>query len=95
MNSLRLLGAHTHTEGANEYTTCDNLLRASSSVWPKSSVFEIAASGVTLNKLVIGKPANTGSATNGLMDPNTLASCLAQAKNSGWSECLFVYRSLL
>lgn len=78
--------AHTFLEGDSEYTTCDNLLRASSSTWPKSSIFEIGASGVDLSKLVIGKPAGFSDATNGFMDANTLASCLSQAKGSGWSE---------
>ena len=80
-------------EGGGEYTTCDNLLRASSSAWPQSSVFEIAASGVALDKLVIGKPATESDATNGYINPNTLASCLADAKNSGWSEYLYARAS--
>jgi len=45
---------------------------------------------VSLAKLVIGKPAGGGDATNGFMDAGTLASCLGQAKNSGWSECLYM-----
>ena len=47
----------TPTEGATEYTTCEGLLTQSSSTWPKTSVFETVASGVSANKLVIGKPA--------------------------------------
>ena len=45
---------------------------------------------MSLAKLVIGKPAGGGDATNGFMDAGTLASCLGDAKNSGWSECLCV-----
>jgi len=75
-------------EGVNEYTTCDNLLTTSSSTWPKTSVFEIAAGGVPLSKIVIGKPATTADANNGFMSTSTLANCLQQAKAKGWSTFL-------
>ncbi|PFH51774.1 glycoside hydrolase family 18 protein [Amanita thiersii Skay4041] len=75
-----------YNQGVSEYTTCNNLLFTSSSTWPKSSVLEIGASGVPLSKIVIGKPASTGDASNGYMDPSTLASCLQQAKSRGWSK---------
>ncbi|KAJ3483841.1 hypothetical protein NLI96_g6045 [Meripilus lineatus] len=83
------LTSHSHlpvqrAEGASEYTTCAGLLTASSSKWPKSSLFQISASGVPINKLVIGKPATTASATNGYISPATLASCVSQAKGKGW-----------
>ena len=77
----------TPTEGATEYTTCKGLLTQSSSTWPKTSVFEIVASGVSANKLVIGKPAlASGDANNGYISPATLATCVATAKKSGWSK---------
>ena len=41
-----------HTEGTTEYTTCAGLLTSSGGAWPQTSLFEIAASGVSLNKLV-------------------------------------------
>ncbi|KAJ7890924.1 glycoside hydrolase family 18 protein [Mycena olivaceomarginata] len=74
-----------YNQGVTEYTTCAGLLTASSNTWPQSSVFQIAANGVPLNKIVIGKPATGADATNGFMDPATLSSCLAQAKAQGWS----------
>ncbi|KAJ6456296.1 glycoside hydrolase family 18 protein [Mycena vitilis] len=74
-----------YNQGADEYTSCAGLLTASSSAWPQSSLFEIAASGVDLNKLVIGKPAIAADSTSGYMDPATLSTCLAQAKAQGWS----------
>ncbi|KAJ7482653.1 glycoside hydrolase family 18 protein [Mycena latifolia] len=74
-----------YNQGASEYTTCAGLLTASSNTWPQSSVFQIAANGVPLNKIVIGKPATGADATNGFMDPATLSTCLAQAKAQGWS----------
>jgi hypothetical protein len=54
-------------------------------------VFQIAASGVDLNKIVIGKPGNTGDASNGFIDTTTLAGCLAQAKGQGWSAGAMVW----
>ncbi|KAJ7049520.1 glycoside hydrolase family 18 protein [Mycena amicta] len=74
-----------YNQGVSEYVTCAGLLTASSSTWPQSSVFQIAANGVPLNKIVIGKPATTADASNGYMDPGTLSTCLAQAKAQGWS----------
>jgi hypothetical protein len=78
-----------YNQGATEYTTCAGLLTASSNTWPQSSVFQIAANGITLNKIVIGKPATGADATNGFMDPATLSTCLAQAKAQGWSGFFF------
>ncbi|KAJ7018720.1 glycoside hydrolase family 18 protein [Mycena alexandri] len=74
-----------YNQGVTEYVTCAGLLTASSSTWPQSSVFQIAANGVPLNKLVIGKGATTADANNGFIDPGTLAGCVAQAKSQGWS----------
>ncbi|KAJ7733931.1 glycoside hydrolase superfamily [Mycena metata] len=74
-----------YNQGASEYVTCAGLLTASSSVWPESALFQIAANGVPLNKLVIGKGATGADATNGYIDPATLAGCVAQAKSQGWS----------
>lgn len=74
------------TEGTSEYTTCSGLLTASSSTWPQTALFQIAASGVSLDKLVIGKPGTTADANNGYMSTSTLASCVAQAYSSGWSK---------
>ncbi|KAF8892265.1 glycoside hydrolase [Infundibulicybe gibba] len=76
-----------YNQGTSEYTTCAGLLTASSSTWPQSSLFQIAANGVPLSKLVIGKPATSGDASNGFIATSTLATCVQQAKNQGWSEC--------
>jgi hypothetical protein len=64
--------------------TCDGLLNKANQ-YPGSAVFEIAASGVAMEKLVIGKPATPASARD-FMDPSTFATCLQQAKAKGWSE---------
>ena len=74
-------------EGTTEYTTCDSLLNTSGGDWPQSSVFEIAAAGVDLNKLVIGKPAQAaGDANSGYIAPATLVTCISDAHARGWSE---------
>ncbi|KAI0034855.1 glycoside hydrolase family 18 protein [Vararia minispora EC-137] len=73
-----------YNQGSMEYTTCDGLLTASGGSWPGTSLFEIAANGVSLSKLVIGKPAQASDASNGYIAPATLAGCLVQAKSKGW-----------
>jgi hypothetical protein len=71
-------------EGTTEYTTCTGLLTESSMTWPNTSVFQIAEAGVTLDKLVIGKPATTADATNGYMNTSLLAECVDMAYEDGW-----------
>ncbi|OCH87393.1 glycoside hydrolase family 18 protein [Obba rivulosa] len=83
--------SHSITEGTSEYTTCSGLLTSSSSTWPNSALFQISASGVTLDKLVIGKPANTGDASTGFIAASTLAGCVEQAKNQGWDAGVMVW----
>ncbi|TFK54531.1 glycoside hydrolase family 18 protein [Heliocybe sulcata] len=81
-----------YNQGTTEYTTCDNLLNESTSAWPNSAVFQIADSGVDLNKLVIGKPAQAaGDANNGYIAPATLAGCLSTAKAKGWNAGVMVW----
>ncbi|KAJ3558300.1 hypothetical protein NP233_g11533 [Leucocoprinus birnbaumii] len=79
------------TTGTSEYTDCNGLLTTSSSTWPQSALFQIAASGVPLQKLVIGKPATSGDANNGYMSTSALAQCVEQAKSKGWSAGVMVW----
>ncbi|KAF8735396.1 hypothetical protein AX14_002147 [Amanita brunnescens Koide BX004] len=74
-----------YNQGFTEYITCHELLTASSETWPNTAVFQIAASGVSMSKIVIGKPATVADASNGYMDPMTMASCLSQAKDQKWA----------
>ncbi|KAF8892264.1 glycoside hydrolase [Infundibulicybe gibba] len=80
-----------YNQGSSEYTTCANLLTTSSNTWPESAVFQIAANGVPLNKIVIGKPATSSDAGSGFMSTSTLASCLQQAKAKGWTAGAMVW----
>ena len=90
LTAVPLLWTDT-TEGTSEYTTCEGLLTESSSTWPNSALFQIAASGITLDKLVIGKPATSSDASNGYMDPSTLATCVEQAQSQGWDAGVMVW----
>ena len=56
------------------------------------SVFEIAANGVDLNKLVIGKPGGVADANNGFIDPATLGTCIDQAKAKGWNAGVMAFQ---
>ncbi|KIK54156.1 glycoside hydrolase family 18 protein [Collybiopsis luxurians FD-317 M1] len=57
-----------YNQGATEYTDCNGLLNQSKA-FPGTSVFEIGAAGIPLNKIVIGKPGATSDASNGYIDP--------------------------
>ncbi|KAI0049520.1 glycoside hydrolase family 18 protein [Auriscalpium vulgare] len=74
-----------YNQGTSQYTTCTNLLTKSGGSFPSSSVFEINAAGVPLSKIVIGKPATAGTASNGFMSTSTLAGCVSTAKSQGWN----------
>ncbi|KAI0372704.1 glycoside hydrolase [Pilatotrama ljubarskyi] len=81
-----------YNQGTDEYTTCDNLLNTAGGDWPGSALFEIAASGVDLNKLLIGKPGlSAGDASSGYIAPDTLAGCVQQAKAKGWDAGVMVW----
>jgi len=81
-----------YNQGSTEYTTCSGLLDESSSTYPESALFQISANGVTLDKLVIGKPATTGDASTGYMSPSTLATCVEDAMNDGWDAGVMVWQ---
>lgn len=66
-------------------------MTASSSAWPNTALFQIVASGVSRNKLLIGKPATAGDASNGYTDPGTLATCVSQAVSQGWQGGIMVW----
>ncbi|KAH8112365.1 glycoside hydrolase family 18 protein [Phellopilus nigrolimitatus] len=80
-----------YNQGSSEYTTCDSLLTTSSSENPKSALFQIVASGIDKDKLVIGKPAKKSDADDGYIAPATLATCLSQAKAKGWNAGAMVW----
>ncbi|KAH7908480.1 glycoside hydrolase family 18 protein [Hygrophoropsis aurantiaca] len=80
-----------YNQGTSEYTTCDSLL-TSPATYPGSALFQISASGVTLDKLVIGKPATTTDETDGgYMTATLLAQCVDQAYEQGWDAGVMVW----
>lgn len=52
---------------------------------PNTGLFQIAATGIPLDKLVIGKLATDVDANNDYMDPSSLAQCVGDAAQQGWS----------
>ncbi|KAF9530434.1 glycoside hydrolase [Crepidotus variabilis] len=80
-----------YNQGASEYTSCASLLTTSSNTWPQTAVFQIAANGVPLDKIVIGKPGIASDASNGFVSTSTLAGCLSQAKAKGWNGGAMVW----
>ncbi|KAM0752715.1 glycoside hydrolase [Meredithblackwellia eburnea MCA 4105] len=76
----------------SEYTSCDSLL-TKSQVFAETSLYEIAANGVDINKLLIGKPSTAADATNGgFMTPADLAPCVSQAKkDKNWNAGLMLW----
>nr|VWO94730.1 Lmo1883 protein [Ganoderma boninense] len=71
------------------YEDCNTLLRDAGG----SSVFEIRASGIPAEKIVIGKPGDVQDTTNGgFMEPTALGSCVAQAVAGGWQGGVMVYQ---
>ncbi|KAI0788759.1 glycoside hydrolase family 18 protein [Abortiporus biennis] len=79
-----------YNQGLTEYTTCAGLLATPSSTWPNTALFQIAASGVPLAKLVIGKPTVGINGIDGFMSASSLASCVAVAKSQGWNGGVMV-----
>lgn len=79
-----------YSQGAGEYSDCGTLLYHSNK-YPHASLFEIAANGVPLNKIVVGKPGSFAGAFNGYMDTSTLNNCMTQAEGYGYEGGLAVY----
>ncbi|KAG2108451.1 glycoside hydrolase family 18 protein [Suillus discolor] len=83
VDRLSKLEDRFYNQGTSEYTTCYGLLTASSPMQPNTALFQIAAAGIPLDKLVIGKPATDVDASNGYMDPSSLAQCVGDAARQG------------
>ena len=91
-SSIDFYNVQFYNQGASEYTDCAGLLTASSTAWPQTALFQIIASGVAADKLLIGKPGTSADASNGYMDTTTLASCVAQAAAQSWSGGVMVWQ---
>ncbi|KAJ3206700.1 hypothetical protein HDU82_004345 [Entophlyctis luteolus] len=85
-----------YNQGSTDYASCETLLTKANGYFTGTSLFEISANGVPLNKLVIGKPVTTaGVANTGYMTPALLAECVSQAKAMGWDAGVMGWQSTL
>lgn len=75
-----------YNQGDGVYGDCNTLVYKSGGSWPSTSVMEINSyAGVPLDKIVIGKPLDSGDAANGYIDAATLSKCAAEAQTQGWN----------
>jgi len=77
-----------YNQGATCYVDYNGLFKDSSSCppFPGTSVAEIAAYGIPLDKIVVGKYVTQGDASNGWVDPGTLGQYFQQASSDiGWN----------
>ncbi|KAJ3087720.1 hypothetical protein HK100_008289, partial [Physocladia obscura] len=84
-----------YNQDDSAYETCETLFYKSDGWATQSSVFQIAAQGVALNKIVIGKPVTAkgvDSGSTGYVDTATLQSCISQAVSNGWSAGVMGWR---
>jgi len=75
-----------YNQGTNCYVDFNGLFLSSCSNFPKTSVSEIAATGVNYDMIVIGKPVETTDAGSGWVAASDLGSWFSQANSQlGWN----------
>jgi chitinase len=75
-----------YNQGLNCYTDYNGLFKSSCSNFPGTSVAEIHAAGIPLEKIVVGKPVTIGDAGNGYVEPAALGGHFRQAASElGWN----------
>lgn len=85
-DSIDFYNIQFYNQGDDQYTTCETLITNSGTDWPSTSVLEINSyAGLDLDKIVIGKPLDSGAADNGYMDAATIHQCVELAQESGWN----------
>jgi len=88
-NYITFYNVQFYNQGASCYVDYPGLFQKSCSNFPLTSVGEIAAAGIPLNKIVVGKPVTTADASNGWVSGASLHSLFGQAKSSnGWNAGL-------
>lgn len=76
-----------YNQGSSDYSTYDTLFNSADGWANGTAVTQIAAAGVPMSKIVVGKPVTPADADNtGYVDVNTLASFFSQAvSQTSWS----------
>jgi chitinase len=79
-----------YNQGATCYTTFETLFKSSNAgnacpSFPYTSVSEIAAYGVPLEAIVVGKPLDSGDAGSGYVPPDSLHVFVTQAASLQWN----------
>jgi chitinase len=84
-NDITFFNVQFYNQGASCYTDYNGLFSSSCSVFPSTSVGEIAKAGIPLSKIVVGKYVTTADASNGWVAPGTLHTFFQQAQSQlGW-----------
>jgi chitinase len=85
-STINFYNVQFYNQGASCYTDYNGLFKSSCSTFPGTSVAEIHAAGVPLEKIVVGKPVTMADAGNGYVEPATLGGWFRQAASElGWN----------
>jgi len=84
--TINFFNVQFYNQGTSCYVDYNGLFVTSCSVFPSTSVGEIAKAGIPLSKIVVGKYIATSDASNGYIAPGTLHTYFTQAKsNLNWN----------
>jgi chitinase len=85
-NNINFYNLQFYNQGTDCYVDYDGLFKSSCSNFPGTSVSEIHAYGVPLEKIVVGKPVTGSDAGNGWVEAATLGGYFRQAASElGWN----------
>ena len=77
-----------YNQGSSDYLTYETLFIQSDGWSKNTAVAQIAALGIPMNKIVVGKPVTQGDASNtGYIPQGTLAGIFETARRGVWSDC--------
>ncbi|KAH8922653.1 glycoside hydrolase family 18 protein [Atractiella rhizophila] len=74
------------------YTSCSQLIHTSGGWEPGTSILELNARGIPMEKLVLGKPSTPANAGSGYMTAAQLQPCVQDARNNGWNGGLMLWQ---
>ena len=85
---IDFLNIQFYNQGSSDYLTYETLFVKADGWSPNTALGQIAAKGIPMNKLVIGKPVTPGDVSNtGYVMQDTLAGIFKTARQGVWSEC--------